>query len=261
MVQQFQSNYDSLFNNNNNNPSTGQVPTIPAVTKGNFYDWQKNSPLKFGKQMITITANTQEQKFLVYADLINLQPRIFRRLRVSRSIDTSLSTEWFDIFQPISNSVFVRLLQFAYHGKLFPGISLDTLRHLYLFANKNKALDFEDIIMNRIMATYRCDKQFFPEPKYFELVYNHTRENSAGREFLALCYATMMHVNTKLPLTSIYNKEDLVELWTKCDGLLTDVANYTNGKGSINIAEWDPRYAPECLYHHHAWGVECKNLS
>ncbi|TGO18439.1 hypothetical protein BTUL_0010g01100 [Botrytis tulipae] len=254
-----QSTYDTLFSKDIT--STGQVSSTPAVTKGKIFDWQNNSPLKLGKQMITITAGAQQQKFLVHADLITLQPRIFRRLRISRSVDTGLSSGWFDVYQPVSCSVFVRLLQFAYHGKLFTGISLDTLWHLYLFANKNKALDLEDIIMNRIMATYRSDKQFFPEPRHIELWYKYIKENSAGRKFLALCYAAMMHVNTKLPSTSIYNKEVLVELGKKCDGLLIDVANLTNGKGSINISEWDPRYAPECLYHHHAWGIECQNLN
>ncbi|KAF7935166.1 uncharacterized protein EAE98_003211 [Botrytis deweyae] len=243
-----QSTYDTLFNKNMT--STGQVSTTSVVTKANYFDWQDNSSLKLGKQMITITVGAHKKKFLVHADLINLQPRIFRRLRISRSVDTGDSSGWFDVYQPISCSVFVRLLQFSYHGKLFPGISIDTLWHLYLFAHKNKAQDLEDIIMNRIMTTHRSDKQLFPEPRHIELGYNYTKENSAGRKFLALCYAAMMHVNTKLP--SIYNKEVLVELGKKCDGLLIDVSNLTNGKGSINISEWDPRYAPECLYHHHA---------
>ncbi|KAM3155506.1 hypothetical protein ABEW05_004039 [Botrytis cinerea] len=254
-----QSAYDILFNKNT--VSTGPVSTTPAVTRGKLFEWQKNSPLKLGKQMITITVGAENKKFLVHADLITRQPRIFRRLRVSRSVDTGLSVGWFDVFQPISCSVFARLLQFAYHGKLFPGISLDTLWHLYIFANKNKALDLEDIIMNRIMATYRSDKQFFPEPRHIELGYNSTKENSTGRKFLALCYATMMHVNTKLPSTPIYDNVVLLELGNKCDGLSTDVANFTNGKGWINIKDWDPRYASECLYHHHAWGVECESLS
>ncbi|KAK6603779.1 hypothetical protein H4I96_06547 [Botrytis cinerea] len=182
-----QSAYDILFNKNT--ASTGPVSTTQLSQGASFLNGRRILlSSKLGKQMITITVGAENKKFLVHADLITRQP-----------------LGWFDVFQPISCSVFARLLQFAYHGKLFPGISLDTLWHLYIFANKNKALDLEDIIMNRIMATYRSDKQFFPEPRHIELGYNSTKENSTGRKFLALCYATMMHVNTKLPSTPIYD--------------------------------------------------------
>ncbi|KAF7853947.1 hypothetical protein EAF04_010613 [Stromatinia cepivora] len=245
--------------------STKQASAQSAAPVVKFFDWQKTSTLisRFSKQMVTVAVGKDEdtQEFLVHAELITQHhPRLFGDIRISR-VGLGPLKGRFDVYQQLDPEVFVGLLQFAYHGKFFRGIPVDTLWHLYIYAEKHDLVDLQDILMNRIVNTYQTSKpSSFPDSRHMQLGYNKTRKESAARKFLTMCYGYLLNCNIKVASKSTYSNEELADAAKNTDGLLLDALNLMKWKGEPYNAEWDPRNASPCLYHHHAWGTKCPNF-
>ncbi|CAD6445991.1 ddd73f1f-742a-4757-be5b-9fa3cc2a2153-CDS [Sclerotinia trifoliorum] len=243
--------------------SIKQDPAQSAAPAGKFFDWQRTSRLTFSREMVTMTVGVDKdaQEFLVHEELItHLQARLFIDVRMSRVGDGPLKG-YFGVYQQLQPEVFIGLLHFAYHGKLFRETSLDTLWHLYIYAENYRLVDFQDILMNRIVSTYKNSRpSIFPNSRHMQLGYNRTGENSAARRFLTKCYAHLLNRNTKSPARPVCYNEILADAAKNADGLLLDTLNLMKWKGTTYNAEWDPRDASPCLYHHHALGTKCPNF-
>ncbi|KAJ8058946.1 hypothetical protein OCU04_011931 [Sclerotinia nivalis] len=241
--------------------STKQDSAQSAAPVGKFFDWQKTSTLKFSKQMVTITVGTDKnaREFLVHAELItHHQPRLFGDVRMSRVGSGPLQGR-FDAYQP-DPEVFIGLLQFAYHGKFFGGIFLDTLWGLYIYAENHDLIDLQDILMNRIVNTYKnSSSSSFPDSLHMQMGYK-TRNDCAARRFLVMCYAHLMDRNTKPPSLPIRYSEELVDAAKNTDTLLLDALKLMRWNGTPYNGARDPRDASPCMYHHHAWGTKCPNF-
>lgn len=210
--------------------------------------------------IVMVGTDEDKREFRVHTELFTrYHQRLFRDLRIGWT-----GTEcrgYFDVYQPIEPKVFIGLMQFAYHGKFFPGTSIDTLWKLYIYAENRDLFDLQDILMNRIVGTYKnTQPSSFPSPRHIQLGYNSTKKDSSARIFLKLCYIALTNCNTKLASKPVYNNAALADAAKNTDDLLLDVLNLTNRKGKPYKPEWDPRDARPCLYHCHAWGTECPNF-
>ncbi|APA08856.1 predicted protein [Sclerotinia sclerotiorum 1980 UF-70] len=242
---------------------TKQTPAQLAASVGKFFGWQRTSRLELSKEMVSITVGKDKdaQKFLVHSDLITYHhPRLFCDVRMSK-VGNEILRGYFDVYQQLHPEVFIGLLQFAYHGKFLPETPLEILWQLYIYAENRRLIDVEDILMNRIVSTYKNNKpSIFPDARHMQLGYSNTRKDSAARRFLTMCYAHLLNRNTQFPAHPICYNEALADAAKNVDGLLLETLNLMKWRGTSYDADKDARDASPCLYHHHAWGTKCPNF-